>query len=125
MPKCIVLQPNGKYAIWSSVVDDFTGFDYTRDELLQDHELRDIDKQIENITGSGISWDWADTWSGCVRWVEKHGDSHESLEVIDNLQLPRRMKNTVSPYACEHYWHMYWRARCEALSYETRNRHLR
>ena len=41
MPALWMKQPNGRYARWSSVVDDFTHFNYTRNEALEEcrHEL--------------------------------------------------------------------------------------
>jgi hypothetical protein len=34
----IMKQPNGKFCRWSSIVDDFTHYNYTREELLADLE---------------------------------------------------------------------------------------
>lgn len=34
MGKSIIKQPNGLYALWSSVVDNFVGLDFTREQLV-------------------------------------------------------------------------------------------
>jgi hypothetical protein len=35
MPSRVVVQPNGKYAVFSTVVGHFTHYDHTRDEMLE------------------------------------------------------------------------------------------
>lgn len=47
MSNQIIKQPNGKYALWSSVVDDFVLVDGTREEIIQefvDRAMRDIER---------------------------------------------------------------------------------
>lgn len=55
----IIKQPNGRYAIWSSVVDSFTVVDCTREELIEElvaYARRDIERDV--------SWRLADIEAG-------------------------------------------------------------
>lgn len=40
MPQFIVKQPNGKYAIFSTVVDNFVAYDYTEAEIIAHYEQK-------------------------------------------------------------------------------------
>jgi hypothetical protein len=129
MPHCFVLQPNGKYAIWSTIVDTFLMIDGTREEVL-DHEVsernsrgypggidnlrRHCEEEFKHIEESGIAYDWAYDWNRCLRWLEGgHGENNsEVMKTIDAFKLPHRMKRKISPYRREKYWHYYWRNRC-------------
>ncbi len=53
MPQHIVKQPNGKYAIFSSVVDDFVGYDATPDEVCEHFRELAI-AESDRRTKSGI-----------------------------------------------------------------------
>lgn len=39
MPRFIVLQPNGKLAEFSTIVDHFTKLDFTKEEMIEDQSL--------------------------------------------------------------------------------------
>lgn len=90
MPHCFVKQPNGLFAIWSSVVDHFITVDCTHGEAI-DEELKDpryehyptgpdgllfdLFKEFRNIAETGRAWKWAPTWKeACERIRELHGD---------------------------------------------------
>jgi len=131
MPSHLVLQPNGKYAIWSTVVDDFWFFDgdakevgdaviefqWQRGKADADVLQSRIDNQIKNIEKSGTAWDWAKDWNRGVRWLEETTNS-KSLARIDELGLPRRMKRKVSSLKHARYWLDYWRGRAERADME-------
>lgn len=50
MPTYVVVQPSGQYATFSTVVDDFTAYDMTREEcaeLLLEHRVEEAKREIE------------------------------------------------------------------------------
>ncbi len=52
MGKQIIEQPNGRYAIWSSMADNFVCYDCTREELIEEfveEARRDIEKNVGTI----------------------------------------------------------------------------
>ncbi len=52
MGKQIIEQPNGKYAVWSSNVDNFICYDCTREELIEgfmEEARRDIEKNVDDV----------------------------------------------------------------------------
>jgi len=52
MGRQIVKQPNGKYAIWSTVVDNFIGVNYSKEDIIEKRikeESKDIRKDIGEI----------------------------------------------------------------------------
>jgi|SaaInlStandDraft_4_1057021.scaffolds.fasta_scaffold18643_3 hypothetical protein len=56
----IMKQPNGKFCRWSSIVDSFTHYNYTREELLADLEAqmlkewrRDMNATFDRANESG------------------------------------------------------------------------
>lgn len=84
MPKCLVKQPDGLYAVWSSILNNFnaTGFSasgaavycISRDTVGYPGGLpaylRDLATELDNIERTGRAWDWAPTWDeaqGIVR----------------------------------------------------------
>lgn len=97
MPHCFVKQPNGKYAIWSTIVDDFIGLDYTAAGALQEELNRpnfgpypggqgqyesDLRREIGNVEVDGRAWVWAPTWQECLKTVILFGNPHHSLEEV-------------------------------------------
>lgn len=134
MPQHLVLQPNGKYAVWSTIVDNFLSLDSTRDEILSIDESyhdsidypgglpqykEDLERELEHIEKSGIAWDWAGDWNDRVRLLEQNEES-ETLKIIDDLGLPRRMKRKHTMAQRERFWHRYWRNKYQLLELETR-----
>jgi hypothetical protein len=101
MPRCIVKQNNDRYAIWSSVVDDFVTLDATAEEVIAD-ELndplkanypggkdalrRDLCREFENIATTGRAWKWAPTWNEAIEIIrELHGDEVAEQRQLDAL----------------------------------------
>jgi len=91
MGQQIVKQPNGLYAIWSSVVDDFTLVDATRDEIIESavNEFREsmVDK-VRKVTealddGRKPYFEFTRSFDECIAEIRKrHGDNAESLELL-------------------------------------------
>ena len=97
MPHYFVKQPDNKYAIFSTVVDDFVCFDCTAKEAIEQDMIRDFGKypggneqlekdlrrEIGNIEVDGKAWPWADTWDEAVKWsIEMNGPDSESTQWI-------------------------------------------
>jgi len=142
MPHCIIKQPNGNFAIFSTIVDAFLVLDISPDEIeneaIQDQinfgmnfgaatTTRDeigaiIGRELENIKAVGVGWDWSPDWNSAVRYLEdrKSRDDEEQLEEIDKLGLPHRMKCQVTSLQAEKHWHTYWRNRCATKDNEIR-----
>lgn len=52
MPQCIIKQPNGYYAIFSTIVDNFTVVDCSRDDLIEEFMERErelITQKVDRI----------------------------------------------------------------------------
>lgn len=56
MSEQIIKQPNDLYCVWSTIVDDITGYNMTRDELVEDRVQgtrtlieADIDRKLEQL----------------------------------------------------------------------------
>jgi hypothetical protein len=76
MGRQIIKQPDGKYAVWSSVVDDFVMLDATAEELAADagdkakqaaeRETREIIRQLDEgqkpYHQFTMSWEEAQGW---------------------------------------------------------------
>ena len=130
MPHAIVLQPNGKYAIWSSIVDNFLYLDMTKDEAIKtwidEAFLSGVDKkeaesaiktQFDNIEAAGTAWDWSRDWNGCIGWLRSH--DADTIKDIIELGIPLEIeRNKHTELEQEHHWHMYWRNKCLRLESE-------
>ena len=87
MGRSIVKQPNGFYAVWSSVVDDFIVIDASAEEIISEYvtdaikeiEVR-VNAEIENIEEKGKSHR---TFEECIRIIKSvHGKDAESLKEL-------------------------------------------
>lgn len=60
----IVVQPNGKYARWSDIVDDFTHMEMTREEALaecrQHVGMGELESERKVANAEREPWRWAD-----------------------------------------------------------------
>lgn len=91
MPQRIVKQPNGLYAIWSTVVDDFVLIDATRKEIVdhfwEHHSRRDIEDRVNRIADQldavGMPYgQFTQTFEECVAEIkERHGQDAETLQI--------------------------------------------
>lgn len=52
MGRQIIKQSNGKYAVWSSIVDNFVYYDCIREDLIEafvEEAKRDIEKNVDDV----------------------------------------------------------------------------
>jgi len=91
MGRQIVKQPNGLYAVWSSVVDDFVLIDATPDEIIDDaiaDESERIRKHLSEIfskieSGQRAYYQFTKGFDECVERIrELHGNDSESLKLL-------------------------------------------
>lgn len=91
MGRQIVKQPNGLYAQWSSVVDDFTLIDATKADMIADFVEAEtarihaqVSKVIETLESGGKPYNqFTMTWEECLSSIrEVHGNDTESLRLI-------------------------------------------
>lgn len=101
MPRCIVKQKNDRYAIWSTVVDDFILLDASAEEAIMDelnnpHKQnypggkdalrKDLCREFENIATTGKAWPWAPTWDEAIAIIrELHGDEKAEDRELEAL----------------------------------------
>jgi len=111
----IVKQPSGKYAIWSTIVDDFIATDATREEIINDYiserdtslreeqskKLNDIMDKLD--AGEKPCGGYDHSWQHDLAWaVFIHGDHYVkelteglSKEDYDFINDPSSEYNTV------------------------------
>ena len=87
----IVKQPNGLYAVWSTVVDDFILIDATPEDIIQDR-IEESNEQIREGTMKTIEalergekpyLQFTRTFVDCVRIIKRvHGKNAESLQLL-------------------------------------------
>lgn len=91
MSRQIIKQPNGLYAQWSSVVDDFVMIDATRQDIIDDwldDSRREITESVNKVIDAldrgdkpyhqfTMSWDEAIKES-----IERHGKDTEVIDMI-------------------------------------------
>ena len=87
----IVLQPNGKFALWSTVVDNFVLIDATKEELVEDmvdrfrHQFAiDVERITSSLLAGGKPYhQMTDSFDDCVdRIRETHGDECEAIDML-------------------------------------------
>ena len=88
MARQIVKQPDGRYAVWSSIVDDFVLVDSTKEGLIR-FALREIEQDIRESTDEVIAkldagkkpyHQFTCSFDDCLRLIrETHGDGAETL----------------------------------------------
>ena len=76
MGRIIVSQPNGKHAIFSTIIDDFILYDATRDELIE-FLLNDKRREVENFIN--VSFKKENRLDECLETV-KHVHGKEIFE---------------------------------------------
>ena len=89
MPQYPVLQPDGKLAVWSTVVDHFIALDCTREEAVSvlDRRYSDHQRSVElvaKVAAGERPFERWDDWPDCVAWVvgrdgEEDADAKELL----------------------------------------------
>ena len=98
MGQQIVQQPDGKYAIWSSVVDDFVVVDCENAEevvdVMAEDSRREIDKHVRRVleqlaSGGRPYHQFTKTFGECLEIIrEVHGDDAESLSIMECTDNP-------------------------------------
>lgn len=92
MANRIVQQPNGLFAIWSTVVDDFTMIDCTPEEIIDDWASRERERITKAVTeivqqlraGGKPYYQFTETFDECVARIrEQHGFDAESLKLLE------------------------------------------
>lgn len=81
MGRCIVKQPNGQLAVFSTIVDDFVAQDATWDDYIAwrveeatREILRDVARFKRDIEARGSTSGVGRTWETCLRTIEElHG----------------------------------------------------
>ncbi|KKL68543.1 hypothetical protein LCGC14_2123910 [marine sediment metagenome] len=95
MGQQIIKQPNGKYALWSSVVDDFTLIDATRDQIIEEFVERaereivrlrvNVAKTLDKIDAAEPAYmQFTLSFDEAVAFVRHtKGDDAESLKLLN------------------------------------------
>jgi predicted DNA-binding protein YlxM (UPF0122 family) len=92
MGKQIVKQPNGKFAIWSSVIDDFVFVDASVDEIIEDmvaSSRRQIDEHVRKVVdmlerGEKPCHQFTKSFAECVDLIKTvHGEGSVSLSILN------------------------------------------
>ena len=83
MANQIIKQPNGRYAVWSTIIDDFICMDVDRDELIEmfvEKERRNITERVDRklgmiADGQPAYRQFTKTFDDCVNIIRDcHGD---------------------------------------------------
>ena len=90
MGRQIVKQPDGKYAVWSSVVDDFILVNVEVCEIIEEFAEWERQKLIERINSivdalerGDKPYQFTQSYDECVALIrEHHGDDAESLRLL-------------------------------------------
>ena len=72
MARQIVKQPNGLYAMWSTIVDDFLHVDLTRDEYITiraSEEAERVREELERAFDKGTGGYFTD-YEDCIEMIE-------------------------------------------------------
>jgi len=92
MGRQIIKQPNGKLAVWSSIVDNFIITDSTAEEYIHfriEEESQRIRKDITEIVEkleAGTKIGYYDlTWESALEAIEERHDAEELKKVLDGL----------------------------------------
>lgn len=91
MPRCPVKQPNGRMAVWSTIVDDFTDYDCDTIELVevllegpQTYTPAEIGQSLANILQTGRAWRWAPDFDRAMEIIrEVHGEAEHNERCVE------------------------------------------
>jgi len=93
MARQIIKQPNGKFAIWSSIVDNFIMTDATPEEYIQfriEEESNRIKKDITEIVEkleAGTKIGYYDlSWDSALKEIEERHGAEELKKVLEGLE---------------------------------------
>jgi hypothetical protein len=94
MPQQIIKQPDGKYALWSTVVDSFILFDCTPQDIIDhwvEQERNEISRRVDGVVtslemGGKPYYQFTMTFDECVaRMRELNGDDCEAIQLMGDL----------------------------------------
>lgn len=101
MGRQIIKQPNGLYAEWSSVVDDFVTVDATPEEIAAgwiDDESKRITERVQEVVadlnkGRKPYFQFTMSYPECLERIrEVHGGDTESLRMLGEADQPKETK---------------------------------
>lgn len=109
MPHYPVLQPDGRLAVWSTIVDDFTAFDCTQAEavsILQQWHTGDLAAVTAKVAVGEIPFDHWHDWADCVAWAQfmhgaEDGTVKEAVERTPDAMTRRYIKQFVATCKAE------------------------
>jgi hypothetical protein len=90
----IVCQPNGKYAVWSSVVDDFVLLDATPEDIIDDWSATEVQRITEHVCNIVAAlarnekpyYQFTRSFEECVKIIrQRRGDNAETLKHLNAL----------------------------------------
>lgn len=102
MPQYIVKQPNKLYGRFSTIVDDYTHLNFSREEMIEVLQFKgcgqtDIDRHLraadddEPIYGRRVESDGLDRWRYCLKVVPLNKDEQAVQRVMDDLATGKAM----------------------------------
>ena len=90
----IIKQPNGKFAVFSSIVDDFIMYEATREDIIEleledskERITREVDRVLEELksTNPRPYYQFTRTWEDALQTIkEVHGKKHVK-QILDSL----------------------------------------
>ena len=87
----IIKQPNGLYAMWSSIVDDFVMIDCTPEDIIDELAGREKERIVDRVSqvlsaleeGKKPYYQFTKTFDEAVRLIKEiHGNDAESLVML-------------------------------------------
>lgn len=105
MPHYPVLQPDGKFAIYSTIVDAFTVMDATAEQALEEltlwHRIPDEAKELDHLkriaAGEVPKYAHWHSWDYCAAWIIFfHGRDDEQADYIRQRTPADRMANILT-----------------------------
>ena len=91
MGQQIILQPNGKYALWSSISDDFIFLNASKDEIIEEiisFKRHSITTEVERVMkaiekGQKPYHQFTKTFQDCIDTIKaNHGEDAETLSIL-------------------------------------------
>jgi len=88
MPRYPVLQPDGRIAVWSTIVDTFVGLDCSVDEAtgimmqwFDNEERANVHGIVTRCAAGEKVFDWWDDWAKCLAWATYlHGVEDDTIK---------------------------------------------
>ena len=103
MGRQIIKQPNGKYAIWSTIVDDFIFFNMTAEEWIQfriresaEQVRKDIEEIISKLEkGEKPYYQFTETWDDLFERLSILGKKDRVKEIKNILKITTQQEKTI------------------------------